>query len=61
MEFSVRHHIETLERRIRDLGTELMNTRDRIHLNKIETEIRMANLALEHYKEALKLESELHE
>ena len=59
MDFSVRHHIETLERRIRELGTELMNTRDRARLNDLEAEIRIANLALEHYREALKLESTL--
>ena len=59
MDFSVRHHIETLERRIRELGTELMNTKDRTRLNDLEAEIRIANLALEHYREALRLESTL--
>lgn len=59
MDFSVRHHIETLERRIRELGTELMNTKDKSRLNHLETEIRVANLALEHYREALRLESTL--
>ncbi len=59
MDFSVRYHIETLERRIRELGTELMNTKDRVRLNDLEAEIRIANLALEHYREALKLESTL--
>ncbi|HWH61267.1 MAG TPA: hypothetical protein VN682_26830 [Terriglobales bacterium] len=59
MELTVRHHIENLERRIQQLGTELMNARDHSRLNDLETEIRVANLALEHYREALRLESTL--
>ena len=56
---TVRHHIETLERRIQQLGAELMNARDHARWNDLETEIRVANLALEHYREALRLESTL--
>ena len=59
MELSVRYHIEKLERRIQELGTELMNTKEHAHLNDLETEIRVANLALQHYREALRLESRL--
>ncbi len=59
MEMTVRHHIESLERRIQQLGTELMNAKDHARLNDLETEIRVANLALEHYREALRLESTL--
>ncbi len=59
MELSVRHHIEKLERRIQELGTELMNTKDHSLLNDLESEIRAANLALQHYREALRLESTL--
>ena len=59
MEFSVRHHIESLERLIQELGTELMNSKDHARANQIETEIRMANLALQHYREALRLETNL--
>jgi predicted nucleic acid-binding Zn-ribbon protein len=59
MEVSVRYHIEKLERRIQDLGIELMNTKDHAHLNDLETEIRVANMALQHYREALRLESTL--
>lgn len=59
MELSVRYHIEKLERRIRELGIELMNTKEHVHLNDLETEIRVANLALQHYREALQLESTL--
>ena len=59
MERSVRYHIENLERRIRELGTEMMNTKDRLRLNDLESEIRIANMALDHYKEALELESRL--
>jgi hypothetical protein len=59
MELSVRCHIEKLERRIQELGIELMNTKEHVHLNDLETEIRVANLALQHYREALRLESAL--
>ena len=59
MELSVRHHIENLERRIQQLGAELMNSKDQAHLNNLETEIRLANLALQHYRAALRLESSL--
>jgi len=59
MELTVRYHIERLERRIQDLGTELMNTKDHAQLNVLETEIRVANMALQHYREALRLESTL--
>jgi hypothetical protein len=59
MELTVRHHIENLERRIQQLGAELMNTKEHARLNDLETEIRMANLALQHYREALRLESSL--
>jgi hypothetical protein len=59
MELSVRCHIEKLERRIQELGIELMNTKEHVHLNHLETEIRVANLALQHYREALRLESAL--
>jgi len=59
MELTVRHHIENLERRIQQLGTELMNAKEHARLNDLETEIRVANLALEHYREALRLESAL--
>jgi hypothetical protein len=59
MELSVRYHIANLERRIQELGTELMNTKDHGHVNDLETEIRVANMALQHYREALRLESTL--
>ena len=59
MDMTVRRHIEVLECRIRDLWAEMMNTKDRGRLNTIEAEIRIANMALEHYRTALKLESDL--
>ena len=59
MEFSVRHHIERLEGRIQELGAKLMNTKEHAELNEIETEIRVANLALQHYREAWRLECSL--
>lgn len=59
MDLTVRHHIERLERRIQELGTEMMRTKDRARLNLLESEIRIANLALTHYRTALELESNL--
>jgi hypothetical protein len=59
MELTVRYHIERLERRIQELGIELMNSKDHARLNHLETEIRVANMALQHYREALRLESTL--
>jgi predicted nucleic acid-binding Zn-ribbon protein len=59
MELTVSHHIERLERRIQELGMELMNSKDHAQLNDLETEIRVANMALQHYREALRLESTL--
>ena len=59
MDLTVRHHIENLEHRIQQLGAELMNSKDQAHLNDLETEIRLANLALQYYREALRLESNL--
>lgn len=59
MDMTVGRHIEVLERRIRELGAEMMNTKDRGRLNTIEAEIRIANMALEHYRTALKLEADL--
>lgn len=59
MELSVRYHIERLERRIQELGIALMNSKDHAQLNDLETEIRVANMALQHYREALRLESTL--
>jgi hypothetical protein len=59
MELTVRYHIERLERRIQELGIELMNSKDHARLNDLETEIRVANMALQHYREALRLESTL--
>ena len=59
MELTVRYHIERLELRIQELGAELMNTKGHAQLNDLETEIRVANLALQHYREALRLESTL--
>ena len=59
MELTVRYHIERLERRIQELGIELMNSKDHARLNDLETEIRVAKMALQHYREALRLESTL--
>jgi hypothetical protein len=59
MDIPVRQHIELLERRLRELGAQLMSTKERSNLNDLEAEIRVANMALDHYREALKLESEL--
>lgn len=59
MDMTVRSHIERLERRIRELGAEMMDTKDRGRLNAIEAEIRMASLALDHYRAAMRCEADL--
>lgn len=59
MDITLRSHIEQLERRIRELGAEMMNTKDRNRLNAIEAEIRMATLALDHYRAAMRFEADL--
>jgi hypothetical protein len=60
METPVREHIRKLEERLRTLNMNVMeNSRSLAERNQIEAEIRAANLALAHYRAALKLEKQI--
>lgn len=59
MDLSVREHLQKLEQRLQLLNQEIMENRSRDERNKLEAEIRAANLAITHYKAALELEGSL--
>jgi Skp family chaperone for outer membrane proteins len=53
-------HIAHLEEKLRDLNKELMDeARTRAEHNRLESEIRAAELALVYYRKALELEQQL--
>jgi hypothetical protein len=53
-------HIAYLEEKLRDLNKELMDeARTRAEHNRLESEIRAAELALVYYRKALELEQQL--
>lgn len=57
MDRPLRQHITELERRVQKLGHEIMeNQNTRIERNRMESELRVAQQALEHFQQALKLE-----
>ena len=59
MDVSVREHLQKLERRLQLLSQEIMESASLDERNKLEAEIRAANLAIAHYKAALELEESL--
>ena len=60
MDRPVRQHMIELERRIDQLSQEMMqNDKTPIERNYIETELRVAQQALELYQQAIKLEEHL--
>jgi hypothetical protein len=59
MDVSVREHLQKLEQRLQLLGQEIMEKASLDERNKLEAEIRAANLAIAHYKAALELEESL--
>ena len=60
MDRSLREHIATLEQRLQALNKELMeSTRTRAERNRIESEIRLAEMALTYYRKALELEKQI--
>lgn len=59
MEKSVREHLRTLDERLQSLSQQIMENRSLEERNKLEAEIRAANLAIAHYKAALELEQSL--
>jgi hypothetical protein len=60
MEKPLKQHITELEKRVQQLSQEMMqNRKSRDERNRIEAELRVAQQALEHYQEAIKLEGQL--
>ena len=60
MQTPVGEHIRKLEERLKVLNVQIMQNRQTLNdRNKIEAEIRAANLALTYYKAALELEKSL--
>ena len=60
MDRTLRQHIQELESRVRRLTEKSMeNQLSLIERNRIESEIRAANLALSHFKAALVVEESL--
>lgn len=60
MDRSLIEHITYLERRITELSHQFMeNRRTQEERNRLEAEIRVAELALAHYRSALELEGKL--
>jgi len=60
MDRTLRQHINHLEERIKHLSDELMDERrTQVERNRIQAEIRVAELALTHYRTALALEGEI--
>jgi hypothetical protein len=60
MDQPLRHHIVELEKRVQQLSQEMMqNRKTRTERNRLETELRVAQQALAHYQQAIKLESQL--
>ena len=60
MDKPVRIHIQELEHRVQHLTAEIMDERvTQTDRNRIEAELRLAQQALEHYRNALELERKL--
>lgn len=60
MDKPLRQHISELESRVQQLSHEkMLNHKSRMERNRIETELRVAQQALEHYRHAMKLEAQL--
>ena len=60
MDKPLRQHITELETRVQQLSQEMMqNRKPRDELNRLESELRVAQQALSHYQQAIKLESQL--
>jgi hypothetical protein len=60
MDRPLNEHIAQLELRLQTLNKELMDfARTLEERNRIESEIRVANMALDYYQKALELESQI--
>jgi uncharacterized protein YigA (DUF484 family) len=60
MDRPLREHITHLEQRLRDLNTQIMeNRRTQAESNRLQAEIRLAEMALVYYRKALELEKQI--
>jgi uncharacterized protein YigA (DUF484 family) len=60
MDRPLREHITHLEQRLRDLNTQIMeNRRTQAESNRLQAEIRFAEMALVYYRKALELEKQI--
>ena len=60
MDKPLRHHIVELEKRVQQLSREMMRNRKTLgQRNRLESELRVAQQALTHYQQAIKLETKL--
>ena len=60
MDKPLRQHITELEKLVQQLSQEMMqNRKTRAERNRLESELRVAQQALSHYQQAIKLEREL--
>jgi hypothetical protein len=59
MDRTLREHIAKLEERVKFLSEQLMDTQDLTARNRIDADIRAANLALTHYKAAMQVEESI--
>jgi hypothetical protein len=59
MDLTLREHLRRLDERLQLLNREIMENSSLEERNKIEAEIRAANLAISHYKAALEQENRL--
>jgi hypothetical protein len=54
----LRQHIAELEKRVQQISQDIMlNRKTQIERNRLESELRVAQQALEHYQQAIKLEA----
>jgi hypothetical protein len=60
MDRTLRQHISHLEQLLQTLTSQIMeDTRTQVERNRIESEIRAAQLALTYYRKALELEQQI--
>ena len=59
MDLTLRQHIATLEEQLKKLNQEIMEDRTLAERNRLQAEIRAAEMALAHYRAALELEKNL--
>jgi len=60
MDLTLKEHLRRLEDLLQILNRQIMENRTLDERNRLEAEIRAANLAIAHYKAAVELERSLH-